>query len=86
MTQDSGGGCIVRAVAFDFEAKVERSIELAEMRGVMASGQFVWVDLDLGDADEARALLAELAAAYVGSLPGTAAEILDDEVRAVICP
>ena len=61
MTQDSGGGCIVRAVAFDFEAKVERSIELAEMRGVMASGQFVWVDLDLGDADEARALLAELA-------------------------
>ncbi len=61
MTQDSGGGCIVRAVAFDFEAKVERSIELAEMRGVMASGQFVWVDVDLGDADEARALLAELA-------------------------
>lgn len=61
MTQDSGGGCIVRAVAFDFEAKVERGIELADMRSVMASGQFVWVDLDIGDADEARALLAELA-------------------------
>jgi FO synthase len=30
--------------------------------------------------------LGELRAAGLGSLPGTAAEILDDEVRAVICP
>jgi FO synthase len=30
--------------------------------------------------------LAELRAAGLGSLPGTAAEILDDEVRRVICP
>src|SRR5216110_1909691 len=30
--------------------------------------------------------LAELYAAGLGSLPGTAAEILDDEIRAVICP
>jgi FO synthase len=30
--------------------------------------------------------LAELRAAGLGSLPGTAAEILDDEVRAIICP
>jgi FO synthase len=30
--------------------------------------------------------LAELRGAGLGSLPGTAAEILDDEVRAVICP
>ncbi len=30
--------------------------------------------------------LGELKAAGLGSLPGTAAEILDDEVRAVICP
>jgi FO synthase len=33
-----------------------------------------------------RKFLAELKAAGLGSLPGTAAEILDDEVRAVICP
>jgi FO synthase len=33
-----------------------------------------------------QAYLAELKAAGLGSLPGTAAEILDDEVRAVICP
>jgi FO synthase len=30
--------------------------------------------------------LQELSAAGLGSLPGTAAEILDDEVRAVLCP
>ena len=30
--------------------------------------------------------LAELKAAGLGSLPGTAAEVLDDEVRALICP
>jgi FO synthase len=30
--------------------------------------------------------LASLAAAGLGSLPGTAAEVLDDEVRAIICP
>ena len=33
-----------------------------------------------------REFLAELKAAGLGSLPGTAAEILDDEVRAIICP
>ena len=33
-----------------------------------------------------RRFLEELLAAGLGSLPGTAAEILDDEVRAVICP
>ncbi|NIR32610.1 MAG: 5-amino-6-(D-ribitylamino)uracil--L-tyrosine 4-hydroxyphenyl transferase CofH [Gammaproteobacteria bacterium] len=33
-----------------------------------------------------RDYLARLRAAGLGSLPGTAAEILDDEVRAVICP
>ena len=33
-----------------------------------------------------EAFLSELKDAGLGSLPGTAAEILDDEVRAVICP
>jgi FO synthase len=33
-----------------------------------------------------RAFLSELKEAGLGTLPGTAAEILDDEVRAVICP
>lgn len=38
--------------------------------------------LDMG----VREFLIELRAAGLGSLPGTAAEILDDEVRRVICP
>ena len=33
-----------------------------------------------------RAFLIELRNAGLGSLPGTAAEVLDDEVRAIICP
>jgi FO synthase len=33
-----------------------------------------------------RAFLAKLKAAGLGTLPGTAAEILDDDVRAIICP
>jgi len=33
-----------------------------------------------------RAFLAELKVAGLSTLPGTAAEILDDEVRAIICP
>ncbi len=33
-----------------------------------------------------EAFLSELQEAGLGSLPGTAAEILDDEVRAIICP
>ncbi len=33
-----------------------------------------------------REFLAELKAAGLGTLPGTAAEILDDEIRALICP
>jgi FO synthase len=35
---------------------------------------------------EVSTFLSELASAGLGSLPGTAAEILDDEVRAVLCP
>jgi FO synthase len=35
---------------------------------------------------EVSTFLEELAAAGLGSLPGTAAEILDDEVRATLCP
>lgn len=33
-----------------------------------------------------RAFLSRLAAGGLGSLPGTAAEVLDDSVRAVLCP
>ena len=38
------------------------------------------LELELAD------YLSQLKAAGLGSLPGTAAEILDDDVRAVLCP
>ncbi len=60
MPDEPRGSCVVRAVAFDFEKKAERSIELSEMKAEMAAGRFVWVDIDLADPVEARALLAEL--------------------------
>jgi FO synthase len=47
------------------------------------------LEITQGAATLARSVgdfLAELKDAGLGSLPGTAAEILDDEVRAVICP
>lgn len=53
-------GCTIRAVAFDFEKKVERSVELAEIKQVMADGQFVWVDVDIGDGEGTRKLLGDL--------------------------
>ena len=45
----------------------------------------VWQGAKTLDRDLAT-FLADLRAAGLGSLPGTAAEVLDDEVRAVICP
>jgi FO synthase len=33
-----------------------------------------------------REYLSQLKAAGLGSLPGTAAEVLDDSVRALLCP
>ena len=39
-----------------------------------------------GSASRSSAYLTRLKDAGLGSLPGTAAEILDDEVRAVLCP
>jgi len=61
MSDEKRAGHLVRAVAFDFESKVERAVELGEIKAEMAAGRFVWVDLDIGDPDEARKMLAELA-------------------------
>lgn len=55
------GTSVVRAVAFDFESKTERDIELSQMKEAMAKGQFVWVDVDLGDGEGTRKLLGDLA-------------------------
>jgi magnesium transporter len=57
-------------VDLDFERKVEKRIELDAAKAAMAEGRFVWVDLDVSDAAEARKTVAPLGLC--------ADEILDD--------
>lgn len=61
MSEEPRPGCLIRAVAFDFETKTEESVELSELKAVMARGLFVWVDVDIADPDEARKLFEGLA-------------------------
>ncbi|MHC4837973.1 MAG: magnesium transporter CorA family protein, partial [Planctomycetota bacterium] len=39
-----------RCLAFDFDARADHSIGVADAPDAMASGQFVWIDLDVDDA------------------------------------
>ncbi|MCA9594420.1 MAG: magnesium transporter CorA family protein [Myxococcales bacterium] len=50
-------GVGVRARALDFATKDEVEIDANEARDAMASGKFVWLDVDLGNADGAREAL-----------------------------
>ncbi|HTM23210.1 MAG TPA: magnesium transporter CorA family protein [Kofleriaceae bacterium] len=45
---------------FDFDKKTERQIAITEAAAAMEAGKFVWVDVDVQNADEARAALAQL--------------------------
>jgi magnesium transporter len=50
----------VQVVDFDFETKVERSIELRQAAAAMDAGHFIWIDMEANDAMEARRLLSGL--------------------------
>ena len=63
---------MVKSVAPDMHIHAFSPLEVAQAAATLG--------LRVGD------FLAELKAAGLGTLPGTAAEILDDEVRAEICP
>jgi magnesium transporter len=52
--------CSLTVVEFDFANKVERSIEMSQAQASMASGRFLWVDLNATDIVEARNILATL--------------------------
>ncbi len=80
-------GGIHPAFTGDFYVDICRAIKevLPDLHVHAFSALEVWqgaatLELPLGD------YLARLKAAGLASLPGTAAEILDDEIRAVICP
>jgi magnesium transporter len=51
----------VSLVELDFEAKRDRAITLAEVGPAIATGRFVWIDVEAADEVEARALLRSLA-------------------------
>jgi magnesium transporter len=55
-----GQTCRLRIVDFDFQAKVETKLQLAEVPAAIEAGHFVWLDLEARDEAEARELLAEL--------------------------
>jgi magnesium transporter len=54
------GDCAIRAVEFDFEKKIESSIDVASISDAMADGKFVWIDVGWTDAAATRAALSEL--------------------------
>lgn len=56
---DSRSTCAT-AIAFDFAAKRLADIDAAGAKAEMAAGRFVWIDVNLERADEARALLESL--------------------------
>lgn len=63
-TTPEGGAAdpLATVVAFDFASKQAPIISVAEARAAMVGDRkFVWIDVDVARADEARKLLAELA-------------------------
>lgn len=56
----SKGPCSVLVAALDFATKTERRCEFSEIAPAMQRGEFVWVDIDATDQDEARRLLVSL--------------------------
>ncbi len=49
--------CAVTAVEFDFANKIDRQVTFESALEAMKSGNFVWIDVDVRDADEARRLM-----------------------------
>lgn len=55
-----GADPLVSAVALDFQTKVHRAICADDLRAELEAGGFVWIDVDVAQRDEARALLGRL--------------------------
>src|SRR5688572_23099096 len=69
---EQAGGCGVFAVEMDFDKKIEKQCDLATAREALKDKRFVWIDVDVNNADEAKKLLS--------SLGVVADEILEDAV------
>ena len=60
MSGSDGLPCRVTVVGLDFARRQEAPLALEEIAGAMAAGQFVWIDLDVGDPAEGRRILSGL--------------------------
>ena len=49
--------CVSSAIIFDFQNKTEQTGSLAEARRALDAGQFIWVDIDAHDREQARRVL-----------------------------
>jgi magnesium transporter len=49
--------CVSSVVIFDFQRKTEQTASLAEARLALGAGQFIWVDVDAQDGEQARRVL-----------------------------
>src|SRR5688572_7828262 len=65
-----GASCGVTVVELDFATKIERAIPIDETKASIAAGKFVWVDMLMTNAVEAKQLLTALG--VIGD------EIIDD--------
>ena len=55
-----GDDPLVSVVELDFKTKAHGKIGLGDLRASMDAGRFVWIDVDIAQRDEARALLCRL--------------------------
>jgi len=60
MSDVGSSDSLFNAVELDFKTKQHRQLEVDEVAPSMASEKFVWIDVDLTRAEEARALLSKL--------------------------
>ncbi len=70
MGKPEHSGARLAAVRFDFAAKQLAALNAGEVRAAMASGAFIWLDIDYVDAAEARRLLADVGLPGEGLIDG----------------
>lgn len=51
---------LVSIVSLDFKTKLHRRLNIDDIKPAMEAGQFVWIDVDVGQADEARKVLTRI--------------------------
>jgi magnesium transporter len=51
---------LIACVSLDFATKEHKKLPLDDAQAAMAAGQFVWIDIDVGQTEEARALLTKI--------------------------